>query len=262
MRKTSKYLALFRMSAFRTLTNYKTLCGLSVFLITSLIIFSQLWKTIASKVEMVNFDPTQLFWYIALNEWVLVSIPSIQDEMEQDLRSGRLAYLLPRPVSYLGSVFAEAAGTLVVNFVVLGTVTCLFAGWQAGFLSISFKCGSLIILLGLMGGFLAILFQMLIGLSAFWLSEVTPFYWIWEKLLFMFGGLMLPLAVYPQWMQSIAHCTPFPAILGDRSFLIADCSDSHIFFLLASVLCWGFLSLVLLNFFYRKGLNILNIEGC
>ena len=132
MRKMEKYLAIFKLSFLHALKNYKALIGLSIFLMTCLVIFAHLWKIAAAKTGVVYLNPDQLLWYIAFNEWVIVSIPDIQDDMEQDLRSGRLAYLLPRPISYLGATFAEAAGTLSVNLLVLGLVTFLFTWWQVG----------------------------------------------------------------------------------------------------------------------------------
>ncbi|MES2345703.1 MAG: hypothetical protein V4494_07195 [Chlamydiota bacterium] len=256
-----KYFTVFYISFIHALKNYKVLIGLSVFLMTCLVIFAHLWKIAAAKIGAVSLNAEQLLWYIAFNEWVLVSIPETQENMEQDLRSGRLAYLLPRPISYLGSTFAESMGTLTVNLLVLGFVTFLFTWWQAG--SLPFHPSGLIVtvIFGFLAAIIGILFQMLIGLSAFWLNEVSPFYWIWEKLLFMLGGLMLPLAVYPQWIQSIAWFTPFPAILGDRSALAFDYSVASVTTLACSLIGWGAFGFVCLIFLYRKGLNILNIEG-
>jgi ABC-2 type transport system permease protein len=259
--KMCKYLTIFNLSFLHSLKNYKAIVGLSIFLITCLIIFAHLWKIAAAKTGVVDLDPAQLLWYIAFNEWILVSLPDTQDEMEQDLRSGRLAYLLPRPISYLGATFAEAVGTLTVNLLILGLVTFLFTWFQAG--GIPFPPSGFIVtvILGFAAGLVSILFQMLIGLSAFWIQEVSPFYWVWEKLLFMFGGLMLPLAVYPQWMQTAAQFTPFPAILGQRSALAINFDFVSIFYVSASLVAWGALGILCLLFLYRKGLSILNIEG-
>lgn len=256
-----KYIALFKLSFLHTLKNYKALIGLSIFLITCLIIFANLWKIAASKIGASHLNPEQLLWYIAFNEWVLISIPDTQDEMEQDLRNGRLAYLLPRPISYLGSTFAEAFGSLSANLAILGLVALLFTWWQTGMTPFS-PLGFLIpLLLGLMAGAVAIIFQMLIGLSAFWLQEVGPFYWIWEKFLFMLGGLILPLTIYPEWMQKVAHFTPFPAILGERSALAFNFDLTHISVISTTLLGWGLVGTLGLLLLYRKGLHILNVEG-
>lgn len=259
--KWDKYLALTYLSIIQGLKNIKSLFGLSLFLIACLIIFSHLWKIAAVKAGAFYFEPNQLLWYIALNEWVLISLPDIQIDMEHDLRSGRLAYLLPRPISYLGTKFAEGLGTLLLNLSVLGIVAFLFTWIWSGQLPFSISTFFISIFLGILSGITALIFQILIGLSAFWLQDVAPFNWIWEKLLFVLGGLILPLTVYPLWMQKIAGFTPFPFILGARSALALDASANHIFWVAASLIGWSFIGLVALLFAYRKGLRILNIEG-
>lgn len=261
MLKFQKYFLLYRLAFFQALKNYKALIGLSIFLLTCLLIFANLWKIAAAKTGVVNLNPDQLLWYIAFNEWVIISLPDVQDDMEQDLRSGRLAYLLPRPISYLGSTFAEALGTLTANLIFLGIVTFLFTLWQVG--SLPFPAMGLLIsiVFGFLAGIVSILFLMLIGVSAFWLQEVSPFYWVWEKFLFVLGGLMLPLTVYPQWIQTVASMTPFPAILGERSALALDYNLAHVLSLGLSFFIWGAIGLITLLFAYRKGLRILNVEG-
>jgi ABC-2 type transport system permease protein len=256
-----KYFAIFTLSFKRSLKNYKALIGLSIFLMTCLLIFANLWKIVAAKTGMVVLNPDQLLWYIAFNEWVLISIPDVQDDIEQDFRSGRLAYQLPRPVSYLGSIFAESFGVLTVNLMVLGGVTFMFSWLQVGTLPFHPIGLAVSIIFGFMSGILGIIFLMLIGLSSFWLHDVAPFYWIWEKLLFMFGGLILPLVVYPQWMQIFAKFTPFPSILGARSALALDFDIAHIIILATSIISWSVLGLFCLILFYRKSLLVLNIEG-
>ncbi len=256
-----KYGAVFRLSVIRTLKNYKELIGLNIFLVTCLLIFSHLWKVAAAKMGVFHLDPKQLLWYIAFNEWVLIAIPEVQSDMEQDLRSGRLAYLLPRPISYLGSTFCEGLGVLVVNWLVLGVVAISFTWVSAEGMPFSLPGLGLISALTLFAGCLGMLFNMIVGLSAFWLQDVGPCAWIWEKMLFTLGGLMIPLAIYPEWLQRIAAKTPFPAILGERSALAIDFTWDRVLQVVSSMTLWGVVALTLLFFLYRRGLRILNIEG-
>lgn len=256
-----KYATVFRLSIIHALKNYKALIGLSIFLITCLLIFAHLWKIAAARTGALHLPADQLLWYIAFNEWVLISLPDIQSDMEEDLRSGRLAYLLPRPISYLGTAFAEATGTLCVNLVILGIVSFLFTWLRIGSFPFSFPEFVMMLALGLAAGFVGVLFQMMIGLSAFWVQEVSPFHWMWEKMLFMLGGLILPLSVYPEWIQTIANLTPFPAILGGRSALVFDFGASHILAVISALASWSAIGIICITLLYRRGLRILNIGG-
>ena len=72
---------------------------------------------------------------------------------------------------------------------------------------------------------------------------------------------MLPLTVYPLWMQNIAYWTPFPAILGGRSGLIFNFEWPYIASILYSLIIWSILGLSLLYLLYRRGLKSLIVEG-
>ena len=257
----NKYLALFHLSIVQGIKNYKSLIGLSIFLVMCLIIFSHLWKIAAARAGATFLVADQLLWYIAFNEWVLIAIPDIQYDIEHDLRSGRLAYLLPRPISYLGAKLSEGLGFLLLNLTVLGFVAFSFTWLWVGHLPFPFWTFCIVLLIGILSGLTALIFQILIGLSAFWVHEVAPFNWLWEKLLFVLGGLILPLSVYPIWMQNIAFWTPFPAILGARSALAFNFNSDQILTVIASLGVWCLIGWMLLSFVYRKGLRIVNIEG-
>lgn len=257
----AKYRAIALMSLIRGIRHYAALAGLSLLLITCLIIFACLWKIAVVKNASPVLPADRLLWYIAFNQWVLFSIPEIYLEMEDDLRSGRFAYLLPRPVSYLGAKFCEGAGMLLLNLSALGLVTFLFTWFWTG----SLPCPPLslcpIFLTGILAGLVALVFQMTIGLSSFWIQEVGPCYWIWEKLLYVLGGLILPLSIYPDWLQKLAGWTPFPALLGQRSFLALGLHPESYLPLLMQLSLWAGIGVVLLMYLFRQGLRSLTIEG-
>lgn len=259
--KWQKYAALFKMSILHTLSNYKLLIGLCIFEVTCLLIFAHIWKIAAARVGAVNLDPKLLLWYIAFNEWILIAVPDIEMDIEYELKTGQLAYFLPRPISYLGSKLVEGLGALLLNLTVLGFVAFAFSYFWTGELPLPPISFLAIILLGVLGGFLSLVFTMLIGISAFFVEEVEPWRWVWEKFLFVLGGLMLPLTVYPEWIQKIANWTPFPAILGGRSGLIFHFEFQEIIWILSSILLWSMFGLTFLYFLYKRGLRILNIEG-
>jgi ABC-2 type transport system permease protein len=209
----------------------------------------------------VTFEADQLLWYIAFNEWVLIAFPDIHFEIEEDLQTGRLAYLLSRPVSYIASRLAEGLGTLLVHLLVLGCVAFSLTWFWTDHLPMSPLAFGTAIILGVFAGFVGVIYQVLIGLSAFWLHDVIPLNWIWEKLMYVFGGLILPLATYPQWMQAIAHWTPGAAILGGRSALALHFDFQSFGLVALSLFSWGALGLALICLVYWKGLRIVNIEG-
>ena len=64
-------------------------------------------------------------------------------------------------------------------------------------------------------------------------------FWVWQKLLFVFGGLMLPIRLYPPIMQRLAALTPFPDILaGPASFVLdGEAVAADVLFVRLAVWC-------------------------
>ena len=51
--------------------------------------------------------------------------------------------------------------------------------------------------------------QALIGLAAFVSEDVSAFDWIYQKLLFILGGMLIPIDFFPAWLQKVAQALPF-----------------------------------------------------
>ncbi len=162
MIKLAKYSTIFILAMFHSLKNYKALIGLNLFLIICLLIFSNIWKVSAAKIGMIHLHHDQLLWYIALNEWVLIAIPNVQMDIEYDFRNGRLAYFLPRPISYLGMIFFEGLGILCINLLTLGLFAFLFIWFRTGIFHFDVFRFVIFGTLGILAGAVGMIFQMLI----------------------------------------------------------------------------------------------------
>ena len=101
----------------------------------------------------------------------------------------------------------------------------------------------------------------MIGLSAFVAEEVAPFEWIYQKLAFIFGGLLIPLDFYPQWLQKIAFALPFPAMTYGPSRLFVTPEAGLFVSVLGQQAIWILVLGFLLVFAYRRGLAYLTVNG-
>jgi ABC-2 type transport system permease protein len=214
-RSTSKYLAIALASARRALAERGVLAGRVVFLGMILFIFSRVWETVLARgaVTVSGAGKAELIWYLAVTEWCVLSVPPIFLAIEADVRSGDIACRLVRPVSYLGAQLAEALGETGLRLLILGPAGAAFAfalagGWPADPRGLLFALP-----LGPLSSALAVLSTAAIGLSAFWIVDTSPIYWIWQKLAFVLGGLLLPLELYPDWLRALARFSPFPAMV-------------------------------------------------
>lgn len=259
LRRLAPYLAAARLAARDQASGGAEAVGRAAFLAVLLLIFSSLWRHVPTGAA--GTDPTTLLWYLALTEWVFLSVPSVHLTLERDVRTGDVAYRLPRPVSYLGMRVAEALGVAAVRLVVLGvTAGGLAAGLGGGLpahpagLLVAVPLGGLAVLLG-------ILAQAAVGATAPWIEDVSPLYWVWQKAAFVLGGLIVPLHLYPEGLRRVVEWTPFAVLLNGPASAVFAPDAASVARTAALLVGWVLVFAWTARAVHRRGLSSLGVHG-
>lgn len=236
----------------------KTYAGI-VFLFVILGVFSALWRAVGAGGSSAETRGTMV-WYLAMTEWVLFCAPQLHFDVEADVRRGDVAYQIARPVSYLGAHLARAVGGMALRAPVLLAGACaaglLFGGRPAHPAAIA-----RVVVIGIGAAVVMSAWYVSIGLLAFWLGDIAPVYWIWQKLTFVFGGLLLPLSFYPDLVVRIATFTPFPALLtGPASFVLGHPMFGTIE-LFALLMLWFTVASTLAVMLFRRATRTMQLNG-
>jgi ABC-2 type transport system permease protein len=205
-----KYLRIFRYAARDQLMYLPTFLIRNLFFVVIVFTFWSLWKVIfAGRGALAGLTITQTLWYLTFTETIELSKSRVLFQVQEEVKDGTLTVTLSRPYSYPLFHLSRAMGESVVRIVPIlleGTILCtLMVGPLASLLP-TLPQGLLLIVMGVA---VTNLWMLLIGLLAFWLEEVTPFYWIVQKLIFILGGLFLPIDLFPGWLAGIARVLPF-----------------------------------------------------
>ena len=223
-------------------------------------IFSAIWRAVAESGSAAARDPDELLWYLAMTEWVLMTAPMIHFQMEEDIRRGDVAYQIARPASWLGARFAHGLGALAVRAPVLLVVACATAWLYAG--PPRNPAGlAAAVAFGLVAAAVITVFHLAIGVVAFWLGDVTPAYWIFQKLLFVLGGLLLPLHFYPALFVDVALFTPFPALLAGPASLATGTPLVGAGWLAALLALWGVVGWFVARWAFGRAVRDLYVNG-
>jgi len=255
-------LSLLKMSFKTFLESRFQLIGRLSFYVMTVLIFSQLWMAVLSlNAEGSSYRMQDMVRYIAVTESAVLSEPYVFNKIEGDIRSGDISYFLARSLSYLSLRFYEGMGIFLINFpffILAGVVTATLLTGEIDFLSEFFL---LSLFISVISCALSILIQIVIGLCAFWLEDISSVGIIYRKLMYLLGGLLLPLSMYPSIIQTLAYLTPFPWMIYHRSSLIY----SHNFddaLLTCLMLCfWSGGAFIVLNLLFTKCLNKISING-
>ena len=227
----ARYGSVFWTSARQQWVYRAELVSRAIQMILFMGVFMALWSTafgVSGRAELEGYTLAEMVWYLAMTETVALSTSRIFIEISEKVKAGDLAYTLARPLSYPFFQVANSLGNSAPRFLLnlLTAAAVVGLGMRQGpVLSPSASLGinsvegagslpGLATFLGmaalalLLDAFLAVL----IGLLAFWLEEVTPVFWIYQKLLFTVGGLFLPLEMFPEQLQQVARWLPFQFI--------------------------------------------------
>jgi ABC-2 type transport system permease protein len=256
-----KYLAIAAAAARRTVHERAELAGRAVFFVVILFIFSRLWHVVLAHGPSQWAGERELIWYLAVTEWCVLSVPAIFLAIEADVRSGDVACQLVRPVSYVGARVAEGAGDAAVRLLVLGAAGATGAWLLAGGMPASARGLLLVPPLVLLSSLLAVLAGVAIGLSAFWIVDTSPVMWIWSKLVFVLGGLFLPLEIYPDWLRAVARYTPFSAMLWGPARMAFGWAPRLALGTAAELIGWNLLLLGVLVWLGRRAAARLTVHG-
>ena len=205
-----KYLTIFRYATRDQLIYLPAFMIRNIFFVLIIFIFYSLWKVVYGEREfLAGLTIVQALWYLTFTETVELGKARSFEQIQQEVKDGTIAYSLIRPYSYILYYLVKGTGEGMVRMVPMLTigfvVAWLFTGPLPGYLS-ALPAGVLLI----MGGYvLTSLWQILIGLLAFWFEEVGPFYWILQKLVFILGGMFFPIDFFPDWLQGVSKSLPF-----------------------------------------------------
>jgi ABC-2 type transport system permease protein len=260
MTSLRKYFAFARIAAVEAGARRGELYGRGLFFVVILGVFAALWRAVGEAGMPVRAEPHQLVWYLAVTEWILLSAPTRHLEIQEEVRRGDVAYQLPRPISYPRTSLAQCWGMLLVRAPFLGLVAfgCAFA--LTGRLP-ALSALAVAVPFGALASLVLAELYVALGLLSFWLTDATPLYWVAGKLVFILGGLMLPLELYPRWLQLLAACTPFPSLLSGPAGFMLHAPTGGFVSLALHLLFWAAALFGLIELLFWRATRALQVSG-
>ncbi len=119
----------------------------------------------------------------------------------------------------------------------------------------------LVLLVGLIALLLDFFMASAIGLLAFITEDTFSFRLIYQKIIFILGGLLIPIDFLPDWLQSIARVLPFGLVTYAPAKLFVAFSWEQFLQVIALQFIWMIILGVLLFRQYRWATRRLEVNG-
>jgi ABC-2 type transport system permease protein len=258
-----KYWAIFRTQVINSFAYPIDLLSRSLAIVLFMWVFIQLWRTTYNtlgQASIAGLSLNETLWYLMLAETIVLSKPRLSQTIAETVKDGSIAYLLNKPYNFLLYQVSVGLGDsvlqMVTNVIAGGLIVWLMvgpppppAGWPLAFIAV------------MAGWLIDFCLSAMIGLAAFVTEEVKAFEWIYQKVLFILGGLLIPLDFYPDWLQKIALLTPFAYTVYGPARLFVEPTLGRFATLFLGQAAWLVGLGLLLSFLYRRGVNWLTING-
>ena len=262
MTKFRKYKTIARVSLLSAIQYRAALISRFCFYTLFIYVFMSLWRAIYQEGSVHGYSYVQIVWYLIMTEFVAFACGSdIYRKMNEDVKSGAIAYLIGRPTHYVFYQFANSLGQILLNFVGFSIMAVILGMVFVGPLYTFTIAGLLPLLLSLaLSIVLNYFFHMLIGLSAFIMEDNFALYLIYQKLCFMLG-MFLPVEFLPIWLQPVAKILPFSYVYWAPAKIFVDFSPELCWQLIPRQAAWVLVSIALSLLCYRSSVKRLQVNG-
>ena len=258
-----KYLAIFKINLLNSLAYPSELLTRSAMILLFMWIFFQLWRitfTAAGSETISGLTLHDTMWYLLLAETLELGRPRLARVISDQVKDGSIAYLLNKPYDFLlyqlSSGLGESLPRMGMLFLVGGTLVWAMAGPPPNLANWPLT------LVALTGAWLLhFCVNALIGLAAFVTEEVAPFEWIYQKLVFILGGMLVPLDFYPAWLQTVAKSLPFAYMMYGPARLFVQPSMQIFVQIISGQVLWLVILGGLLALAFSRGMRRLAING-
>ncbi|MGZ3622815.1 MAG: ABC transporter permease [Ktedonobacteraceae bacterium] len=259
-----KYTAIMRVSIASNLAYVLEVVFRALLLIVMVFVLGQLWTTTYTTrgiTTLDGFSISDMVWYLVIAETIAMSLPQLTRRIDQDVRSGQLAYLLGRPCNYVFYNFAQYLGERLVRLMMNGIVGAIVALVFVGlphFTWMGIVAWPFVTFLALSIDFVA---YFSIGLLAFWTEETSSFAFIFSRLTLVLGGVLAPITIFPEPLRTIALILPFSTILyGPARTMVHFEADQFVLLLLHQAIMLVIGGVILLVM-YQVAIRRVNING-
>ena len=266
------YLAIIA-ARFRALLQYRAaaLAGLFTQVFFGLVRIMILRAFYAASVAAAPISLPRVVTYVWLGQATLLLVPWRTDEdVAEQINTGNVVYELTRPLDLYGVWFARSLAwrtapvflRMLPMFVVAMVIVPLVApGWE---LAPPPSAAAFVMWVACFAGAVLVSSALtaLMNVTLMWTLTGDGIPMLVATCATMFGGLVIPLPLFPDWIKPVLYALPFAGMLDLPSRVFSgDISLAHAPWVLAHQLAWTLALVALGRWLLSRGVRRLVVQG-
>ena len=205
----------------------------TLFFIVIVVAVTALWRAAvdAHGGSLGGYTTTAMLWYIFGAEAAYNGVRNrVIEDVGNDIASGAVAIEALRPASVafmrMSALLGDSVARLLFITLIGGVVMALLGGWPP-----SLPATLLFIPSSVVAAIANIGFQYLAGAGAFWFRDAKAGWFLYQKLIFLFGGMLIPIELLPGPIAPVARVLPFSAMAYAPGRLLSGHVDLQVMLL-------------------------------
>lgn len=261
--KFVKYWEVAKIGFFNSFVYIMDFLARALFIGLIIFILVQLWEVVyAGGNDIIEgFTISMMIWYLAMTESIVTSPGRIIEQIGGEVRSGDIAQKINKPYNYVMFNYASSLGKTLISFATTFAIASVITFLLVGGFSLKLVHLPLIFFSVFLGLTLHFLIMAMLGLFALWLEDAHALHFIYQKIIFILGGMLLPLEIFPSWLEGISKILPFSYVAYHPAKLWVMFKWSYLVEVLIGQLIWIGVAILAITIIYHIGVRRLSING-
>ncbi|MGI8809830.1 MAG: ABC-2 family transporter protein [Acidimicrobiales bacterium] len=174
-------------------------------------VLAGLWRAAvgANGGDVAGYGLVAITWYVVTTEAATVALtPRMISDIGRDIGSGAIAVELLWPAPVLGVRLAAELGRALPRLAACAATGAALALVTAGapprVAALALAVPSLVLAVAC-----NIVLQHAFAAMAFWIRDAGSAWFLYQKLVFILGGMLIPLEALPGWLEGTTRVLPF-----------------------------------------------------
>lgn len=228
-------------------------------------IFLNLWKYIYSDPSSLikGYTFYEMIWYVIITEtiWSSIAGRKIIKDISKSVKSGDIVYNLTKPINYILYNLFSHLGTIITKFIIY-IIFAFITGYifLGTFVNINILSLFLVLVTILLAILISLFTMIIIGEIAFFIEDANPIYWIYSKVVLIFGTIF-PLELFSEPVRNILKYSPVYVTTYGPAKLFVHFNYYEFAKLFGFQLVYIFILYLFALFIFKKGVRKLNVFG-
>lgn len=260
------YLA-FARTAFQQRMQYRVanLAGLTTnffFLLVQIFVYTAFYAVYTGP-QPLNLDEIITYFVLCQVFFMLMPFWGTRSEVTRAIKSGDVVLQLTKPVDFQAYWFADECGRAYYYLFMRGLPTFLIS---LLFLKVAIPRHPSVLMAFTVSMTLSIFMSAAITItifsSAFWTLDTTGISGMSYSIITLFSGMLVPIALWPEWLAHIAGWLPFEGLIDiPFSIYLGKITGIGVWVAISKQMAWSLFFIGFGRFLLTRGFSRLVIQG-